>query len=122
MRATESEQKILQLLWEQGTMSTMQITEKLRCETNWTKHAVISFLKRMEAKNLVSYEEHGRSKYYSPLISKEEFAKEERNSVLKNFYQGRLGLMISAMAEDNSLTQEDLLDLQNLLERLHDSI
>ena len=78
MKATESEQKILQLLWEQGTMSTMQITEKLRCETNWTKHAVISFLKRMEAKNLVSYEEHGRSKYYSPLISKEEFAKEER--------------------------------------------
>lgn len=118
MRATEAEQKILQLLWECGSLSTMQITERLQEQTGWSKHAVISFLKRMEAKGLVSYEERGRSKYYTPLITKEEFAKEERTSVLKNFYNGKPFLMLSAMAEENSLTQEDIADLKKLLDSL----
>ena len=53
---TEAEQKILKLLWEKGRLSTMQITEKLKDETGWSKQAVISFLRRMETKRLVSYE------------------------------------------------------------------
>ena len=48
MNITEAEQKILNLLWEEGSLSTMQITERLEGETGWSKHAVISFLKRME--------------------------------------------------------------------------
>jgi BlaI family penicillinase repressor len=83
MSITEAEQKILKLLWEEGSLSTMQITEKLQDETGWSKQAVISFLKRMEAKKLVSHEVIGRSKYYTPLSKKETVAKEERNSFLQ---------------------------------------
>lgn len=115
---TEAEQKILKLLWEKGRLSTMQITEKLKDETGWSKQAVISFLRRMETKRLVSYEKIGRSKYYTPLPKKEIVAKEERNSFLQKFYHGKLGLMVSAMAEENSLTQEDINELQKLLDDL----
>ena len=115
---TEAEQKILNLLWEEGCLSTMQIAERLGSETGWSKHAVISFLKRMETKGLVSHEERGRAKYYMPLVQREMVASEERNSFLKKFYHGRLGLMVSAMAEENSLTQNDIQDLRALLERL----
>jgi len=120
MNITESEQKILRLLWEEGVLSTMQIVEKLESETGWSKHAVISFLKRMEAKGLVTYEERGRAKYYSPIPEKNTVAKEERTAFLRNFYHGRLGLMVSAMAEENSLSHEDINDLKALLDRLQD--
>lgn len=118
MHITEAEQKILNLLWEEGSLSTMQITEKLESETGWSKHAVISFLKRMEAKELVSYEEKGRAKYYTPLVKRESVASRERNSFLQNFYHGRLGLMVSAMAEENSLSANDISDLREILDRL----
>lgn len=118
MNITKSEQKILNLLWEEGSLSTMQMVEKLEAETGWSKHAVISFLKKMEAKGLVRYEEKGRAKYYSPMPQKEAVAKEERTSFLKNFYGGRLGLMVTAMAEDNSLSPEDIKDLRKLLDEL----
>ncbi|MCH5270670.1 MAG: BlaI/MecI/CopY family transcriptional regulator [Lachnospiraceae bacterium] len=118
MNITKSEQKILNLLWEEGSLSTMQIVEKLEEETGWSKHAVISFLKKMEAKGLVRYEEKGRAKYYSPMSKKEAVAKEERTSFLKNFYGGRLGLMVTAMAEDHSLSREDIKDLRKLLDDL----
>ena len=120
MNITESEQKILSLLWEEGELSTMQITEKLSNETGWSKQAVISFLKRMETKKLVAYEERGRAKYYTPLVKKEEYAKEERTSFLQKFYQGKLGLMVSTMFEENTLSQSDINDLRELLDRLQE--
>lgn len=118
MNITEAEQKILNLLWEEGSLSTMQITERLEGETRWSKHAVISFLKRMETKGLVSYEERGRAKYYTPLVKREAVAGAERDSFLQKFYHGKLGLMVSAMAEEHSLSQNDIRDLRALLERL----
>ena len=121
MNITKSEQKILNLLWEEGSLSTMQIVEKLEAETGWSKHAVISFLKKMEAKGLVRYEEKGRAKYYSPLPEKEAVAKEERASFLQNFYGGRLGLMLTAMAEEHSLSREDIQDLRKLLDDLQEN-
>ncbi|MCD7863245.1 MAG: BlaI/MecI/CopY family transcriptional regulator [Lachnospiraceae bacterium] len=118
---TDSEQKILKLLWEEGTLSTMQIVERLEEETGWSKHAVISFLKRMEAKGFVTYETQGRAKYYTPVPSQELVARQERDSVLRKFYHGKLGLMVSSMAEENSLTQEDIQDLRKLLDDLQES-
>lgn len=118
MNITEAEQKILNLLWEENSLSTMQITEKLEDETGWSKHAVISFLKRMETKGLVTYEEKSRAKYYTPLVKKEDVASKERKSFLQNFYHGKLGLMVSAMVEENSLSPNDIDDLREILERL----
>ena len=63
---TKSEQKLLRLLWREGPMSVMQITGKLEQETGWSKQAVISFLRRMETKELVTYEQKGRTRYYLP--------------------------------------------------------
>lgn len=121
MNITKSEQKILNLLWEEGSLSTMQIVEKLEAETGWSKHAVISFLKKMEGKGLVRYEEKGRAKYYIALPEKETVAREERTSFLQNFYSGRLGLMVNAMVEDSSLSREDIQDLRKLLDDLQEN-
>lgn len=118
MNITKSEQKILKLLWDEGSLSIQQITDKFQDDNGWSKHAVISFLKKMESKNLVVYETRGRTKYYSALPEKLNVAKEERASFLKNFYNGRLGLMVNAMAEENSLSQEDIEDLRRLLDEL----
>lgn len=119
MNITESEQKIMKLLWEEGTLSTMQLVERLKNDTNWSKHAVISFLHRMEFKGLVAYEEKGRAKYYFALYNREDVAKKERKSFLDNFYHGKLGLLVSSMIEENSLSQDDIEDLREILEKLN---
>ena len=47
MKITKSKQEILKLLWEEGKLSIQQITEKLKDDSGWSKHAVISFLKKL---------------------------------------------------------------------------
>ena len=44
---TDSEWKIMDQLWKNGEMTMTQITRALEEETGWSKHTVISLLKRM---------------------------------------------------------------------------
>ena len=121
MKVTESEQIILNLLWDKGNLSIMQMVKVLEEETGWTKHAVISFLKKMESKGTVTYEVRNRTKYYSAVPSKGEMAKKESSSLLKKFYNGKLGVMVSSMAEENQLSEEDIRDLWNVLQELKEN-
>lgn len=120
MNITDSEQKILSLLWEEGSLSTMEIVKKLEAETGWSKHAVISFLHRMETKGIVEYAEQGRAKIYTPCITKDEVARKQRFSLLNTFYHGRLGLMLSEMVAENSLSEGEIDELRRLLDGLHE--
>ena len=79
---TESEQIILEQLWKHGKLSIMQIVEALEETTGWSKHTIISFLKRMEEKQTVTYVVEGRTKYYSAVPKRSEVVIESAQSVL----------------------------------------
>jgi len=115
---TESEQIILEQLWKHGKLSIMQIVEALEETTGWSKHTIISFLKRMEEKQTVTYVVEGRTKYYSAVPKRSEVVIESAQSVLDRFFGGRMGLMVSYMADARKLTREDVDELYDLLEKL----
>ena len=48
--------------------------------------------------------------------TEEAVAKRERSTFLQNFYHGRLGLMISAMVQENALSQEDIQEIRKVLD------
>ena len=96
----------------------MQIVEALEETTGWPKHTIISFLKRMEEKQTVTYVVEGRTKYYSAVPKRSEVVIESAQSVLDRFFGGRMGLMVSYMADTRKLTREDVDELYDLLEKL----
>lgn len=119
---TESEQIILEQLWKHGKLSIMQIVEALEETTGWSKHTIISFLKRMEEKQTVTYVVEGRTKYYSAVPKRSEVVIESAQSVLDRFFGGRMGLMVSYMADARKLTREDVDELYDLLEKLKEKV
>lgn len=68
---TESEWKILQQLWANEPLTITRLTKAFEQETGWTKHTIISFLNRMEEKDLVFYQEDGRARQYYTLIDRD---------------------------------------------------
>ena len=115
---TESEHIILEQLWTNGEMSVMQLVEALEETTGWSKHTVISFLKRMEEKHTVSYEVQGRTKRYRAVPERTEVVIESTKGILDRFFGGRMGRMVSYMAEANQLTDSDIDELYDLLDKL----
>ena len=111
------EWKLMNRLWDSAPMTLMQLTRALASDTGWTKHTVITMLTRLEGKGAVGWEQVGRTRHYSPLVSREEARREETAGFLDRVYGGRLGLMMSALVDDHALTKEDIDELKAILRR-----
>ena len=111
------EWKLMNRLWDSAPMTLMQLTRALASDTGWTKHTVITMLTRLEGKGAVGWEQVGRTRHYSPLVSREEARREETAGFLDRVYGGRLGLMMSALVDDHALTKEDIDELTAILRR-----
>lgn len=115
---TESEHVILEQLWTNGEMSVMQLVEALEGTTGWSKHTIISFLRRMEEKNTVSYTMQGRTKLYRAIPQRTEVVAETTKGILDRFFGGRMGKLVSYMADADRLTDSDIDELYDLLDKL----
>ncbi len=114
---TEAEWKIMLLLWERSPWTMMELTRALEEETGWSKHTVITMLKRMAVKGTVRICEDGPVKTYFPAVSKDRVAREQTQTLLKRLFSGRASLLVNDMVEQGELNDEELRELQNILNR-----
>lgn len=114
---SDSEWKLMNHLWAASPQTITELTAGMSGETGWTKNTIITMLSRLEHKGAVAHKDGGRAKQYFPLIPREDAALAETKDFLGKVYGGKLGLMMHAMVESNSLTQEDIAELSAILER-----
>lgn len=105
---THSEWNVLDCLWDRSPMTVMELVAALRERVGWAKSTTITTLRRMEDKGLVTVEIHGRTKYYTPALERDKAVRRETRSFLDRVYQGSVGLMVSAMASEKALSQEEI--------------
>ena len=117
IKLSEAEWKVMKLLWEESPKTMMQITNLLKETTGWTKHTVMTFLKRMEEKEAIHYEEGGRAKLYYPDIKKEEVVLQETEEFLHKVFDGRMGLMLNTMVEKKVLSKSEIEELYDILKK-----
>lgn len=114
---SDGEWKLMNKLWDASPRTITELTAALRGDTGWSKNTVITMLSRLEAKGAVTHDEGGRAKRYAPLLRREDAARAETENFLSKVYGGSLGLMMSAMTQSKSLTEEDIAELSAILER-----
>lgn len=117
MRLSDGEWKIMQLLWQESPQTLTQITKALESDTGWTKHTVISYLKRMEEKGAVRYQTEGRAKQFYPSIEERDAELQETRQFLDKVFQGKLGLLLHTMVQQQSLSDEEVRELQEILDQ-----
>ena len=117
IKLTGGEWSVLACLWEESPQTVMQLVAKLKERVGWAKSTTITTLRRMEAKGLVLCQTLGRTKRYSPSVRKDQAVRGETRSFLDKVYQGSVGLMVSAMAQDKSLSREEINQLYEILRK-----
>jgi len=118
---TDSEWQIIQLLWNTAPLTITQMEKLLKEKTGWSRHLIISFLKRMLAKEAVTFEDGGKAKHFYPAVAKEDVYLTETKSFLSKLYEGKIGLMISAMVENEELSTDEIDELINILNKSKES-
>ena len=114
---SDSEWKIMNILWENSPKTITELTKELEKSTGWTKHTIITLLKRLEAKEAVYFEEGERAKKYYAKIPQNETVIEEAKHFLNKAFKGKLGLMINTLIEDEDFSEEELDELYEILDK-----
>ena len=105
---THSEWYVMDCLWQHSPSTVMELVTALHQKVGWAKSTTITTLRRMEDKGLVTVEIHGRTKYYTPALERDKAVRRETRSFLDRVYQGSVGLMVSSMAQEKTLSQEEI--------------
>jgi len=114
---TEAEWKIMLRLWERAPQTMMELTRGLEPETGWSKHTVITMLKRMKAKGTVHIDETGPVKLYTPAVSRDRVAKEQTETLLSRLFGGKPSLLVSELLENGALDEEEIEAMRKVLEK-----
>lgn len=117
VRLSEAEWKVMSLLWQETPQTMMQLTNHFKETTGWTKHTVMTFLRRMEEKGAIHHEEGERAKLYYPDVGRDEAVQQETEEFLEKVFNGRMGLMLNTMVERKALSKEEIAEMYEILRR-----
>ena len=117
IKLSASEWNVLNCLWRDSPRTVMQLVAELEQAVGWAKSTTITTLRRMEDKGLVRCTVEGRSKHYTPAVPRDRAVRGETRSFLNKVYQGSVGLMVSAMAQDKALSKQEIEELYEILRR-----
>lgn len=117
VKITDAEWKIMNVLWEKEGSTITEITRSFRDTTGWTKHTVMTLLKRLDEKGAVYYTEGKKAKMFYTKIPRNEAAIEETKNFLDKAFQGKIGLMINTLIQEEALTKEELDELYDMLHK-----
>lgn len=111
-----SEWRVMEVLWT-GPKTLMELVRELGQSAGWAKSTVTTMVRRMEEKSLITYEQSGRAKVFHPAVNRDAVAAAETDSLLERAYHGSVGLLVNAMVERESLSQEDIEELYAVLRK-----
>lgn len=117
----EAELDIMLVIWyeekkEGEGVTAPRILEKL--ERPLTASALHSYLKRLEERGYLRCEKAGRVNRYVPLISEEEYRRQESGGILERLYGGSLKAFTAALWDGGELSLGDLDEMRDFLDEL----
>ena len=118
---TPAEWAVYECLWAASPLTLTQIANQLIESKGWSRSTGETMVRRMADKGLIRWEQGERAKLYYPIIQRGEAALRETRSFLDRVYHGSLGLMVSAVAEEERLSRAEIDELYAALKKLEEN-
>lgn len=121
-RLPDTEFSVMQGLWSamkecpDSPISTVSLKELLEKERSWNMSALQTVLSRLEEKCFVKSEKSGRNRFYTVLISEEDYLTEESRSFFGRIGGKKLTSLVAALYDNNDITDSDLEELKKFID------
>ncbi|NLE68751.1 MAG: BlaI/MecI/CopY family transcriptional regulator [Clostridiales bacterium] len=117
VQCTEAEWKIMEVLWDRAPRTMSEITRALEPSTGWTRHTVITLLKRMQEKGSVQVDESGPVKTYTPKVSREQASTSQTRKLLSSVFGGKPSLLINSLVDSGEISLAEMQELLDLMQK-----
>ncbi len=117
-RISDAEHAVMEALWDESPLAAQDVAERVAPLRGWTVATVKTLLGRLLAKGVVAAEEEGRRYRYRPLVARDDYLAGESRRLIDRLFGGRLTPLVAHLAERQTLTPEDLAELEALIREL----
>ena len=111
----DSELKVMELIWEHQPISAKQVSVLAAEKYAWNVNTTYTVIKKTVAKGYVRRSEP--SFMCTALITREEARRAETQGLINKLFGGSRKALFSSLLEDESLTQEELEELRQMIEK-----
>jgi predicted transcriptional regulator len=117
-RISDAEHAVMEALWDKSPLSAAEVCERVCEERDWSMPTVKTLLGRLVTKGVVETQPDGRRFLYTPLVARAEYVGSESKRLVERLFGGRAAPLIAHLAESESLSDEDLGEIEALLKEL----
>ena len=114
---TEAESEVMKLLWQKEPLTAGEIISQLKDSMDWSDQTIKTFLNRLHKKKAIRFEKSGRNYLYYPMVTYDEYVKAANRSFLDRMYNGAVGMLFAKFLEEEKLSDSEIEQLQQLLEK-----
>ncbi len=111
----DSELKVMELIWTNEPISAKDISFLAEKQIGWNKNTTYTVIKKLETKGFILRTDPGF--ICTSAISKEEVCKTEAKTLVDKLFGSSRKALFSALLKDEALSQEEIDDLRNLIEK-----
>lgn len=109
----DRELDIMGVLWDLGSGTVAEVRGKLPVDLAYT--TVLTILRNLEAKELVSHTAEGKAHRYFPRVARTAARRSALTRILDKLFHGSPEQLVAQLVEDEKLSPQDLKRLRTLL-------
>ena len=117
-RISDAEQAVMEVLWDESPLAAQEVAERIDPGRGWSPNTVKTLLGRLLAKGAIAHEEDGRRYRYRPLVARGAWVAGESRRLIDRLFGGRLTPLVAHLAEHETLSADDIAELEALLKDL----
>jgi predicted transcriptional regulator len=109
--------EVMEFIWRSGEATVAQILEAISHRRQITYTTVLSAVQKLERKSWLKHRSEGRAYVYSATRAREEVGGRTLRELLRTAFSGDPRLLLASLLDDARLTDSELKELRNLIER-----
>src|SRR5262245_26529228 len=98
-KPTDAEMKVLNILWERGSLTVRQVHEHLTVEKSLQYTTVLKVMQVMTSKGLLQRDDSERSHVYKPTVGREQVQRQFASHLLQLAFGGSMGSLLMGTLE-----------------------
>ena len=116
----KSELEVARIVWDLGGATVRQVLEALPKERKLDFKTVQTYLRRLKAKGYLRTRRQGRSHVYLPCVRRDRVVRELVEDLVNRLFDGQALLLFQHVIQDQGLTEKEIDQVQETLDRLRE--
>jgi BlaI family transcriptional regulator, penicillinase repressor len=108
---------VMEVVWSQGECSVHRVIEHLARSKKPAYTTVLTVMQKLEKGGWLVHRREGRTYVYKPTSSREQLGWRSVRQTIKQLFQGDIRAFMQHLVEGEHLTDRDLLELRQLIDR-----